>query len=477
MRRRPVHILLLLSMCLLLQRAFEFSLFVRADEPDLVQTAVLQTAEDIKRDTDRLNAQRAAISAERGPLAEQLENLQRKVAKQREEAQRIRRLRAQSEQEQREMLAEAEALQEQYLFIQSVFTEYARAMETRIGTAEAPRLTQALRPVMDQCLAASPPGGLTEPVSQLLQISARINQARLGGWQFEGPALDMHGVEHEGTFVTFGPLAWFAAHTDGPAGMVIIRFGNDQPVIYPLAGKIPAGKTIQHLATGQEAVLPVDISNGDAVKIAEARSSWIDHVKKGGFVMIPLLAVGVTALLLALWKMIELLTIRIEPGANLFDVLHHMKQGNLPAAQAAAELIPEPLALLVREAILHHDAPREHLEELMHEQVLGILPRLERHLGTLAVLGGVAPLLGLLGTVTGMIHTFQLVTLFGSGDPRLLSGGISEALVTTEFGLAIAIPVLLIHAFLARRSRTLLAALEKTAVTMVNDLNIRQDAS
>ena len=76
-----------------------------------------------------------------------------------------------------------------------------------------------------------------------------------------------------------------------------------------------------------------------------------------------------------------------------------------------------------------------------------------------------------------MIHTFQLVTLFGSGDAKLLSGGISEALVTTNTGLAIAIPTLLIHAFLARRARGIVGALESRAATMVNDLKLRNPAS
>jgi biopolymer transport protein ExbB len=102
--------------------------------------------------------------------------------------------------------------------------------------------------------------------------------------------------------------------------------------------------------------------------------------------------------------------------------------------------------------------------------VSSAVPGLERHLQTLAVLGAVAPLLGLLGTVTGMIHTFQLVTVFGSGDAKLLSGGISEALVTTEVGLIIAVPVLLFHAFLARRVRIVVGALERTAAEFVHRL-------
>ena len=157
-------------------------------------------------------------------------------------------------------------------------------------------------------------------------------------------------------------------------------------------------------------------------------------------------------------------------------IVGHLRENRIEAARDLAAELPQPLAMLMQEAVAHHDAPLDHLEEIMHEHVLSTLPRLESHLGSLAVLGGVAPLLGLLGTVTGMIHTFQLVTLFGSGDAKLLSGGISEALVTTEFGLAIAIPVLLVHAFLARRTNGIITGLEQTAVSVVNALKVRKSA-
>jgi biopolymer transport protein ExbB len=86
----------------------------------------------------------------------------------------------------------------------------------------------------------------------------------------------------------------------------------------------------------------------------------------------------------------------------------------------------------------------------------------------IAVTAAASPLLGLLGTVTGMIHTFELINLFGTGDPRRLASGISEALITTEFGLFVAIPALLAHALLARRAQSILARMEKLGVAFVN---------
>jgi biopolymer transport protein ExbB len=155
-------------------------------------------------------------------------------------------------------------------------------------------------------------------------------------------------------------------------------------------------------------------------------------------------------------------------------MLTALRDREIATAEALADSLPSPVHELAVETVRHHDSPREHLEEILHEKMLSFTPRLERNLGALAVLGGIAPLLGLLGTVTGMIHTFQLVTIFGSGDAKLLSGGISEALVTTETGLAIAIPVLLVHAFLSRRARTLLGDIDTLATTLVHDLHLRK---
>jgi biopolymer transport protein ExbB len=111
---------------------------------------------------------------------------------------------------------------------------------------------------------------------------------------------------------------------------------------------------------------------------------------------------------------------------------------------------------------------RETLESVLQESILRELPRLERFLPTLNIMAAIAPLLGLLGTVTGMINTFHVITLYGTGDPRMMSGGISEALVTTMLGLAVAIPIMLIHTFLSRRVDHITGDMEEKAVALTN---------
>ena len=115
----------------------------------------------------------------------------------------------------------------------------------------------------------------------------------------------------------------------------------------------------------------------------------------------------------------------------------------------------------------NQSADLETLELKMDEVILKNTSSLERGVGTIRILAAVAPLLGLLGTVTGMIATFQSITLFGTGDPKLMAGGISQALVTTVLGLICAIPLLLLHNFVANKSKNLVRILEEESVGMI----------
>ena len=111
---------------------------------------------------------------------------------------------------------------------------------------------------------------------------------------------------------------------------------------------------------------------------------------------------------------------------------------------------------------------RETMENALQEAILKEVPPMERFLSTLGMLAAIAPLLGLLGTVTGMIDTFHVITRHGTGDPRMMSGGISEALVTTMLGLSVAIPMMLAHTLLGRAVDKHIGQMEEKAVALVN---------
>jgi len=434
-----------------------------------LRNAIEKTRADIERAVEELNALRATAQTERRPLAGRLESLRDDVADMRRRAERSRLLRRQGEQEYRAQAERNGALTETCRFVSSLLSEYRRSLETRAGRAETVLLKDRLAEVDSVLGRHDSFESLPDAGALLLETAEFWNGKKAGGMIIGGSAIDGAGVEHAGKFAVAGPAVYFHADDGTIAGPVVARLGSAMPAVY--GGFTDEEKRrIALLVAGREPLVPVDVTSGDALKVAQAKPSLSEHVRKGGFVMIPLLATGILALFLVLWKIVELGRVGVGPSADLDAVMRALKEGDAARAANEAGRLKQPLRSIVLEGIEHRDAPIEHIEEIMEERVLTCVPGLERHLGLLAVLGGVAPLLGLLGTVTGMIHTFQLVTVFGAGDARLLSSGISEALVTTEFGLAIAIPVLLAHALLSRRVRTLVERLETTAARFTEDL-------
>ncbi len=440
---------------------------VEASPDDGIASAIVQLEIDIGQATDELNGIRDVIALQRLPLAERLESVRRTVAEQRATLARLHRLRDRGEKEQEALQAETVFLEERRRDLRMLFSEYAQGMETRMHAAEGPVWARQLRP-LDQTLAGQCASqNLGSGIAALLDLAEEWNRKRLGGHTFTGVALDSGGTERTGDFAVFGPLAWFRTDDGMLSGPVFTQPGHVLPVVRKTLSKEESAAVAQILA-GRTAVLPVDVTGGDAIKVEQARISLVAQARTGGLVMIPLLLVALVAVVLAVWKSIELNRLQVCDGDAVVRIVGRIQSGDSDGACRSAGHLKEPMASLVGALITHRHATPVDLEEILHEKVLAALPRMERHLGTLAVLGGVAPLLGLLGTVTGMIHTFQLVTVFGSGDARLLSGGISEALTTTAFGLLIAIPVLLVHAMLVRRTRGMVGVLEQTAANLLN---------
>ena len=137
--------------------------------------------------------------------------------------------------------------------------------------------------------------------------------------------------------------------------------------------------------------------------------------------------------------------------------------------QIAGERSHPAGAVMVKLVKTSEESP-DLVEETLYEQLMGVQAKVSTWLPVIAITAATAPLLGLLGTVSGMISTFNLITLFGSGDPKPLAGGISEALITTLFGLVVAIPALIIHAFLSRRAQGIVQTTERLGLSFVNGL-------
>lgn len=329
------------------------------------------------------------------------------------------------------------------------------------------------RDLAGQAALVKPAGGDAPAAAAAIAAMDRSWSRLCGGVRFDGEAVAPDGRVLTGRFVAIGPLAWFLADRDGAtsplAGPVAIESGAPAPVLAWLGRR--AARAVRDLAhEAATSALPVDVTRGDALRIAGARQSWRETWRQGGGLMWPLALLALAALFLTVWRAVELArTVIPAPGLGE-ELARDINRGACSEAEDKTGPVPWPAGPLLRQALRHAGKGRERLETILHEQILGELPRLERHLGMLAVLAGVAPLLGLLGTVTGMIQTFDQVSLFGAGDVRILSGGISEALLTTRFGLAIAIPALMAHAVLSRAVRRRIGGLEALAIAFIQEI-------
>jgi biopolymer transport protein ExbB len=206
-------------------------------------------------------------------------------------------------------------------------------------------------------------------------------------------------------------------------------------------------------------------------RAAEVKETLWETFLTGGFVMWPILLLAIVALLILLERLLVLRKVHTNVGRLVTKVGEHVSRGRWGKAAEACHEEPGAVARVLGTILRYREQPRSQLEELVNESILAERPTLERFLPALCVIAAVAPLLGLLGTVTGMIGTFHVITEHGTGDPRLLSGGISEALLTTQFGLMVAIPVLLAHALLSGRVDHVMSDMETNALRLLNKMH------
>ena len=196
----------------------------------------------------------------------------------------------------------------------------------------------------------------------------------------------------------------------------------------------------------------IDPSRGAILAaLVQTPDVW-ERLQQGGFIGYIIIAIGFVGL-----------------GLVVERAVYLWREGQRINAQRRTDT-PQADNALGRVMLVYHndeEQDAETLEARLDEAILNQVPRLERGLSTISILAAVAPLLGLLGTVVGMIDTFQAITLFGTGDPRTMSSGISQALVTTQLGLTVAIPIVLLHTLVSGKSTRLIQILDEQSAGMI----------
>ena len=262
------------------------------------------------------------------------------------------------------------------------------------------------------------------------------------------PVINREGQQQDMPVVLVGP---FVALADGQ----YLGYRSEVGALQ-VADRQPSGSLISDFLAPRDelADLLIDPTRGTVLAQMQQSPSFIDRVHQGGLVGYVIMVLGALGLLLALAKLGWLFRVsgQIKRQSNDLD---NLRDDN-------------PLGRILG---VIGDAPKledlETLELKLDEAILRETPVLERGNALIKLFAAVAPLLGLLGTVTGMIVTFQAITLFGTSDPKLMAGGISQALVTTVQGLVVAIPLLFLHATLAALSKSLIQVLEQQSAGLI----------
>ncbi len=352
----------------------------------------------------------------------------------------------------------------------------ADAADARLADLEAARAGSAtddetLAVTVDQALLTlrrlgsevEPPEGASdaERLGIVLAEAAAVLRER-GSVRAEPGAFFLpDGREVTGTVLRVGEVAALGLAGDRggalvPAGGETLRVADED------AGAVRA-------LLGGRGLVMTDVRLFDPVTRGDAddgRPDPWERVRSGGPLVWPILALGLLAALVVAERLWTLHRLRPRTAGLQDEVLRHVRGGRWGDALRCCHRAGGAAGRVLAAGLRHRDLAGHGLDDVLSESIARETPALQRLLPLLAVIAAVSPLLGLLGTVTGMISTFDVITEHGTGDPQMLSGGISVALVTTQLGLTVAIPVLLVQNLLAAAAERLEGDLLRGAMAL-----------
>ncbi len=450
--------------------------FVHAgNSPGATEASFSNTAAAMQQQLDeslaRLSRLREQITREKIPLSRKLNDLGSELVRVRHDYQQTSRLLDSRALDLSNLRNEIKMRQEEVTYLSNLLSEYFRNFESRLHIAEIQRYEEALN------TAKLAPENSNLPIREVFQAQAglvalsleRLNEA-LGGTRFPGTAVDTSGLVKSGTFVLAGPAALFRSDDGKSIGTAEQRLGSLEPAVIFFQNSGDSDAAAQ-VITDSRGYFPLDPTLGNAHKIEATKETLWEHIKKGGPVMIPILALAGTSFFIALYKCFVLIPLRNPSQKDISSLLNAIARHDKNAAMEVADAIGGPVGKMLSAGAEHLRERCELIEEIMYEMILATRHKLQDLLPFILISASSAPLFGLLGTVTGIINTFKLITVYGTGDAKTLSSGISEALITTEYGLIVAIPSLLIHAFLSRKARGVIDQMQKAAVVFINQVN------
>ncbi|MEA3410576.1 MAG: MotA/TolQ/ExbB proton channel family protein [Pseudomonadota bacterium] len=193
----------------------------------------------------------------------------------------------------------------------------------------------------------------------------------------------------------------------------------------------------------------------------------LDIIMAGGWLMLPIVACSIIALAIVIERFWTLNPSRVLPRKLVSQIWQLHQKGQLSSQRIKKMRASSPLGRVLASGLMNVNASRVVMKESIEETGRHVAQGLERYLNTLGTIAAITPLLGLLGTVIGMIKVFSVITAVGVGDPGELAGGISQALVTTAAGISVAIPTLIFHRYFRGRVNRLVLGMEEEAIKLV----------
>lgn len=273
-----------------------------------------------------------------------------------------------------------------------------------------------------------------------------------------------NGKQTEGKIIQLGNIAAYGISAEGSGSLV--PAGENNFKIW----KEPTAETANALSNNQQPeILKLFLFESRTNAIEESQDKTLmEIIESGGAIGWIIVALGASVTLLILIRAYLLYSNSKNTQQLSKNVIQQVAANRLQEAKNSCAAGSSAIARVLSKTLAHLKDDRDHMDSVVHESILQESNPLDRFGSAILVIASVSPLLGLLGTVTGMISTFDVITEFGTGDPKLLSGGISIALVTTELGLIVAIPALMLGSLLSAWARNIKRDMEHAALSVTN---------
>ena len=430
-----------------------------------------------ERAADEFNRARAIVEKEKAPLLRQMRAAEDRIIALESETTRLETLRANAAEDRRKKLIELDGIRKVASFAETLAHDGLKAA----GDALAPGEEQFVGGQIESLIGklentASPPNAGDALAAAEFLLSH--TEESLGGYRAKGKALITDtGEVLPGAFAFAGPESFFLPD-GGQPGTIRPRQGSNYPASYALPGWNAANAAA--FFSGKAGTFVADASGGKALRLKESKGSLWQHINKGGVMAFAIIGVGLIAVLMIIQKVRDLSGMGMDSPSSVEGFLDEVARGAAGDAAKRVDGFKRTVRQLFAAGLRYIDSPKVILEERLQSVLLAQRIHYERRLPLLAVIATAAPLMGLLGTVIGMVKTFALITVFGTGNAAKLASGISEVLVATELGLMVAIPTLVAHGFLAQRIQRNLSRLERYALefcTAVETAKSSQDAA